>query len=157
VDESDEETARFTLARRAADAMWSGDAASRALGMTIEAVWPGQAEVSMRVRPDMVNGHGICHGGLIFTLADTAFAFACNSHNRSTVAQGADITFLAPAREGDLLLAVATERHRGERSGIYDVTVLLREPRDPGRDVVAEFRGRSREIPGTLVPDEEET
>ncbi|MBB5786974.1 hydroxyphenylacetyl-CoA thioesterase PaaI [Jiangella mangrovi] len=143
-----------TLARRAADAMWAGDAASQALGMTLESVGPGRAEVSMRVRADMVNGHGICHGGLIFTLADSAFAFACNSYNRSTVAQGADITFLAPAREGDLLVATAQERHRNGRSGLYDVTVRRV---DPDEAVIAEFRGRSREIPGTLVPGEEET
>jgi 3-hydroxybutyryl-CoA dehydrogenase len=119
--------------------------------MTVEQVSPGSAMVRMRVRPEMVNGHGVCHGGLIFTLADSAFAVACNTHNRRTVAQGADITFLAPAHEGDDLLAVATERYRSGRTGICDVTVY--------RDgtTIAEFRGRSREIPGTLVPDEEET
>lgn len=142
---------REDLARRASEAMWAADAASGALGMTVEQVAFGNAMVRMRVRPDMVNGHGVCHGGLIFTLADSAFAVACNTHNRRTVAQGADITFLAPVHEGDDLLAVAHERHRGERSGIYDVTVYRENT------VVAEFRGRSREIPGTLVPDEEET
>ncbi|PZF84463.1 hydroxyphenylacetyl-CoA thioesterase PaaI [Jiangella anatolica] len=141
---------RDELARRAADAMWADDAASQALGMTVEQVSAGHAVVTMRVRPDMVNGHGICHGGLVFTLADSAFAVACNTHNRRTVAFGADITFLAPAHEGDLLRAVAHERHRSGRTGICDVTVY--------RDDVAigEFRGRSREIPGTLVADEEE-
>ncbi|SDT67370.1 hydroxyphenylacetyl-CoA thioesterase PaaI [Jiangella sp. DSM 45060] len=142
---------RHDLARRAAEAMLAGDAASRELGMTLDDIEPGAARVSMRVRADMLNGHGICHGGLIFTLADTAFAVACNSYNRSTVAQGADIAFLAPAHEGDQLLAVAEERHRGERSGVYDVTVY----RDGA--AIAEFRGRSREIPGTLVPGEEDT
>ncbi|RIQ31149.1 hydroxyphenylacetyl-CoA thioesterase PaaI [Jiangella rhizosphaerae] len=142
---------RDDLARRAADAMWADDAASQALGMTIEQVSAGHAVVTMRVRPDMVNGHGICHGGLVFTLADSAFAVACNTHNRRTVAVGADVTFLAPAREGDLLRAVAHERYRSGRTGICDVAVY--------RDgvTIAEFRGRSREIPGTLAPDEEET
>ncbi|TDE01638.1 hydroxyphenylacetyl-CoA thioesterase PaaI [Jiangella asiatica] len=142
------------LARRAADAMWAGDAASQALGMTIEDVAPGRARVTMPVRRDMVNGHGICHGGLIFAVADTAFAFACNSHNRNSVAQSCDITFVRPAREGDVLLAVATERHRDGRNGIYDVTVWRRDP--GGDDLVAEFRGRSREIPGTLVEEKED-
>ncbi|SDU36302.1 hydroxyphenylacetyl-CoA thioesterase PaaI [Jiangella alkaliphila] len=141
----------IVLARRAAEAMLAGDAASRTLGMTLDDVVPGAAHVSMRVRADMVNGHGICHGGLIFTLADTAFAVACNSYNRSTVAQSAEVTFLAPAREGDLLVAAAQERHRNGRSGLYDVTVYRDDT------TIAEFRGRSREIPGTLVPDEEDT
>ncbi|TDC56606.1 hydroxyphenylacetyl-CoA thioesterase PaaI [Jiangella ureilytica] len=139
------------LARRASEAMWAADAASQALGMTVEQVSLGTAMVRMRVRPDMVNGHGVCHGGLIFALADSAFAVACNTHNRRTVAQGGDITFLAPAHEGDDLLAVANERYRSGRTGVCDVTVY----RDGA--TIAEFRGRSREIPGTLVPDEEET
>lgn len=143
-------TAR-ALARRAADAMWADDAASQALGMTLLAVEPGSAQVSMVVRADMVNGHGIAHGGLIFALADSAFAFAGNSYNRSTVAHSCDITFLAPAREGDLLVADARERHRGRRSGIYDVTV---HRGSADGEVVAEFRGRSREIAGTLVDEE---
>ncbi|SEF15509.1 hydroxyphenylacetyl-CoA thioesterase PaaI [Jiangella alba] len=138
-------------ARRSADAMWAADAASQALGMTVEQVSLGNAVVRMQVRPDMVNGHGVCHGGLIFALADSAFAVACNTHNRRTVAQGGDITFLAPAREGDDLLAVANERYRSGRTGICDVTVY----RDG--ETIAEFRGRSREIPGTLVPGEEDT
>ncbi len=146
-----EDERRDDLARRAAAAMWAADAASQALGMTVEQVSPGHAVVSMRVRPDMVNGHGVCHGGLVFALADSAFAVACNTHNRRTVAYGADVTFIAPAHEGDQLLAVAGERHRGGRNGIYDVTVY----RDGA--TIAEFRGRSREIPGTLVPHEEDT
>ena len=143
-----------TPARRAAAAMWADDAASQALGMTIEQVSPGQAEVSMRVRDDMVNGHGICHGGLIFALADTAFAFACNSYNRRTVAHSCDITFVAPARQGEQLLARASERHREGRNGIYDVTVVRRSPGGTADDLIAEFRGRCREIPGTLVDEE---
>ncbi|TDD70227.1 hydroxyphenylacetyl-CoA thioesterase PaaI [Jiangella aurantiaca] len=154
--EDDEVADRDDLARRASEAMWAADTASRALGMTIEQVSPGTAVVSMRVRPDMVNGHGVCHGGLVFALADSAFAVAGNTHNRRTVAQGADITFVAPAREGDRLLAVAHEKFRGGRSGICDVTVYRDDDR-AGRATIALFRGRSREIPGTLVPDEEET
>lgn len=147
------------LAQRSADAMWAGDAASQALGMTRLAVEPGRARFSMTVRPDMVNGHGICHGGLIFALADTTFAFACNSYNRNTVAQTCDITFLTPAHLDDTLVAVAQERYRHGRNGVYDVTVYRADPANGeiGTDIVAEFRGRSREIPGTLVePDVEE-
>jgi phenylacetic acid degradation protein PaaD len=136
------------LAEQAATAMWADDAASQAMGMAIDEVRPGYARVSMAVRPDMVNGHGICHGGLVFALADSAFAFACNSHNRTTVAQACDIVYVTPARLGDHLLAEAVERTRFGRNGVYDVTV--------GRngDVIAEFRGRSREIPGNVVPTE---
>jgi acyl-CoA thioesterase len=101
--------------------------------------------LTMRIRPDMANGHGIAHGGFTFTLADSAFAFACNSHNRRTVAQGCDIAFLAPAHAGDVLEAEAVERWRQGRSGIYDVTVRR------GGHVVAEFRGRSREIGGPFL------
>ncbi len=143
-------TTGAALARRAADAMWSGDAASHALGMTIVAVTPGHATVSMRVRDDMVNGHGYCHGGMIFALADTAFAFACNSYDRRTLAQSCDITFVSPARAGDVLVAYAQERHRAERSGIYDVTVVRDDP-GAGQQLVAEFRGHAREITGTLT------
>ena len=153
--EDPEVAERDDLARRASEAMWAADAASQALGMTVDQVSLGSALVRMRVRPDMVNGHGVCHGGLIFTLADSAFAVACNTHNRRTVAQGGDIAFLAPALEGDDLLAVANERYRSGRTGICDVTVYRENP--AGIETIAEFRGRSREIPGTLVPDEEET
>lgn len=152
--EDPEVAERDDLARRAAEAMWADDAASQALGMTVEQVAPGHAVVRLRVRPDMVNGHGVCHGGLIFTLADSAFAVACNTTNRRTVAQGADVTFVAPAHEGDVLLAVADEQYRGARSGIYDVTVVREDP--AGLATIALFRGRAREIPGTLVPDGEE-
>jgi acyl-CoA thioesterase len=123
-----------------ADAMWSGDAASQALGMTLEHVAPGEARVSMVVRADMVNGHDLCHGGLIASLADTAFAFACNSRGVKTVAAGFEVDFLAPARAGDVLVATATERALRGRSGIYDVTVRSADT------VIAEFRGRSRAI-----------
>src|SRR5215510_13125000 len=100
---------RQRIAERSVEALWRGDAASRSLGMRIESRGPGRAVVSMSVRPDMVNGHGICHGGLVFALADSAFAFACNSHGNNTVAAGAAIDFLKPAREGDVLHAAAAE------------------------------------------------
>lgn len=137
----------IALAERAASAMWADDSASRGLGMRLVEVGPGRAVVAMVVRPEMTNGHGTCHGGFTFALADSAFAFACNSHNRRAVAQACDITFLTPVRLGDELTATAVERVRAGRSGIYDVTV-----RAAGQ-VVAEFRGRSREIGGSLVPE----
>ncbi|GAA1478561.1 hydroxyphenylacetyl-CoA thioesterase PaaI [Nocardioides aestuarii] len=130
------------VARRSAEAMWAGDAASQALGMRILEVGPGRAVLSMTVRDDMVNGHAIGHGGLTFSLADSAFAFACNSYNRTTVAAGAEIRFRRPVRLGDELVATAVERAREGRDGTYDVTVTV------GGDVVAEFTGRSREIGG---------
>jgi acyl-CoA thioesterase len=135
-------------ARRCADLMWEGDNASRALGMRITAVGPGLASVEMTVREDMVNGHAIGHGGFTFTLADSAFAFACNSYNRSTVAAGCEIRFRAPTRLGDELVAEAVERSREGRDGVYDVVVRC------GDLVVAELVGRSREIGGTLFEPE---
>jgi len=134
------------VADRSAAAMWADDRATQALGMRIRSVAPGRAELEMRVREDMVNGHGIGHGGLTFTLADSAFAFACNSYNRSTVAAGAEVRFTAPTRLGDLLVAEAVERDREGRDGTYDVTVR----READGMVVAEFVGRSKEIRGTL-------
>lgn len=127
--------------------MWAGDAASQALGMRIVEVGPGRAVLAMTVRADMVNGHAIGHGGLTFALADSAFAFACNSRNRRAVATGAEIRFRAPTRLGDELLASAVERSSEGRDGVYDVTVTA------GEVVVAEFVGRSREIGGTLWDD----
>ncbi len=139
------------LARRCADAMWAGDEASRRLGMELVSVGPGAAELTMTVRPDMVNGHGLCHGGLIAALADSAFAVACNTHGPVTVAAGFEITFVAPARAGDQLIARAGERARFGRSGLYDVTVSRRDAAGPAaaETVVAEFRGRSREVGGS--------
>lgn len=136
------------IAERAAEALYRGDAASRQLGMTIESCGPGRATVAMRIRPDMVNGHRICHGGLIFALADSAFAFACNSYGDNTVAAGAAIEFLAPGREGDVLRAIATERWRAGRAGIYEIEV--RNQRD---ETIALFRGRSHRIAGRLIDD----
>jgi acyl-CoA thioesterase len=136
------------VATRAADAMWAGDAASRALGMRLVEVGPGRATLRMTVRADMVNGHAIGHGGLTFTLADSAFAFACNSYNRSTVAASCEIRFLAPTRLGDVLVAEAVERSRVGRDGVYDITVRA------GETPVAKFVGRSKEIRGTLFTEE---
>lgn len=135
-----------TLAKECADAMWADDHASRALGMAIDHVAPGTARVSMTIRPDMVNGHGLCHGGLIATLADSAFAFACNTHGVVTVAAGFDVSFLESARLGDVLVAEAREVALRGRSGIYDVTVRR------GDDVIAAFRGRSRSLGRPILP-----
>jgi len=138
-------------ARRSAEAMLAGDQASLAAGVELVDVGPGRATATMAVRDDMVNGHDIAHGGYVFLLADTAFAVACNSYGQNTVAAGCDITFIAPVHAGDLLTAEAAERHRADRSGIYDVSV-----RRADGTVIAELRGRSRTIAGTLVPQEGE-
>ena len=132
------------IARASADAMWAEDRASQALGMSVVAVGPGTATLRMTVRADMVNGHDIGHGGLTFTLADSAFAFACNSYNRRTVAVGAEIRFRAPTRSGDELVATAVERSREGPEGTYDVTVTA------GDTIVATFVGRSKEIGGAF-------
>lgn len=129
-----------TGAAEPARAMFDADAASLGLGIELVEAAPGAATLRMTVTGAMVNGHGIAHGGYVFLLADSAFACACNSHGPVTVAAAADIAFIAPVREGDVLDAVATERVRFGRSGIYDVTVLR------GDEVVAEFRGHSRTI-----------
>jgi acyl-CoA thioesterase len=128
--------------------MFNDDHASKALGMHLLEVGDGRAVVDMRVTASMVNGHGIAHGGYVFLLADTAFACACNSYGPVTVAASADITFVAPAREGDLLTAYAEERTRFGRSGIYDVSVRR------GDDVIAEFRGQSRTVERTPASPE---
>jgi len=138
------------LATACADLMWADDAASQALGMQLVSVRPGRATLRMSVRTDMTNGHGIAHGGFVFALADSAFAFSCNTYNVRTVAQGCDISFLLPAHEGDVLHAEARERVRAGRSGIYDVTVTR------GDEIVAEFRGRSRTIGGAILAEESE-
>ena len=138
-----EEVAQET-AERSAEAMWAVDRASRGLGMRLEAVGPGKATLSMTLGEDMVNGHAIGHGGFTFALADSAFAFACNSYNRSTVAAGAEVRFRRPTHLGDRLVATATERERIGREGVYDVVVTV------GEEVVAVFVGRSKEVGGTL-------
>jgi acyl-CoA thioesterase len=138
-----------TLAERVAAGMFREDNASRGLGMQIDAIGPGRARLSMRVRSDMLNGFKICHGGFITTLADSAFAFACNSHNELTFAAGVTVDFLAPAAEGDLLTADAKEVfHRG-RTGVYDVTVTNQRG-----ELVALMRGRSHRVKGkhTVAP-----
>jgi acyl-CoA thioesterase len=135
------------LARACADAMWADDTATRSLGMSLVTIEPGHAVLAMEVTERMVNGHKLCHGGFIFTLADSAFAYACNSHNQRTVAQHCSITFLNSARLGDRLVAQAVERQRAGRSGIYDVTVTREEG-----FVIAEFRGHSRTIEGEWLP-----
>jgi len=136
------------LAERVAAAMFERDTASHALGMRLVRVAPGHAEVAMTVRADMLNGHAICHGGFIFTLADSAFAYACNSYNLNTVASGCAIDFLAPAREGDVLTAVAQERSASGRTGVYDIEV-----RNANGDRIALFRGKSYRIKGHVVAD----
>ena len=125
-----------------AQRMWDDDVASRALGMQVTALEQDHAVVCMPVRADMVNGHDICHGGFIFTLADSCFALACNSRGVTTVASGADITFIAPARRDDVLVAEAQVRAAFGRSGLTDVTVS----RASDGQVIAEFRGRSRSL-----------
>ena len=135
------------LARACAEAMWKEDDASSGLGMRIIEVGAGRATLSMKVQPHMVNGQRIAHGGFIFTLADSAFAFACNSHNEKAVAAQGSISFIRPGKLGDELVAAAREISRSGRSGIYDVQVTA------GDTVVAEFRGHSRVIPGTWLPE----
>ncbi len=134
------------IARLSGVAMWRDDKASQGLGMEILEVGPGTAKLAMPVTERMLNGHGMCHGGFIFSLADSAFAFACNSHGQPAVAQHCSVTFVTPGRLGMRLIADARERQRGERSGIYDITV-----RDEAGTVIAEFRGHSRTLPGSLI------
>ncbi|GAB3828172.1 hydroxyphenylacetyl-CoA thioesterase PaaI [Kribbella italica] len=136
------------LAARVAAAMWADDAASAGLGLRLVAVGTGTARLEMTVRDDMVNGHGIAHGGFVFTLADSAFAFACNSRNQVTVAQACDIVFVTAVQRGDVLVAEARERTTFGRNAIYDVTVRR------GDEVVAEFRGRSRQLSGTVIKED---
>ncbi|HEY4021155.1 MAG TPA: hydroxyphenylacetyl-CoA thioesterase PaaI [Pseudonocardiaceae bacterium] len=132
------------MSHDAGQAIFAADPASRSLGITVREAGDGNAVVSMRVRDTMVNGHDIAHGGYLFLLADTAFAYACNSYGPITVAAGAEISFVTSARLDDLLIATATARTRYGRNGIYDVTVHRDDP--DGRTVIAEFRGRSREV-----------
>jgi acyl-CoA thioesterase len=136
------------LAAEVAAAMWARDSASQGLGMELEEVRPGYARVRMAVRADMLNGHGTCHGGIVFALADSAFAFACNSRGVVTVASGCSVEFLAPAREGDELVAVATERSLEGRNGVYDVDVRTADER-----LMATFRGRSAATRGRVFDE----
>ncbi len=139
-------------AERSAREMLHGDTASQSLGMTITEIAPGCATLTMPVTGTMLNGHGICHGGYIFTLADSAFAFACNTYNQRTVAQQNQITYLAPGQPNDTLTARAVEVSRTGRSGIYDVTVTASDG-----TTLALFRGLSRTIKGQIFPEEEGT
>ncbi|PTM96086.1 hydroxyphenylacetyl-CoA thioesterase PaaI [Mycoplana dimorpha] len=133
------------LASLSAQTMWESDRASQGLGMEIVAVEPGKATLAMQVREDMTNGHGTAHGGFIFALADSAFAFACNSYGETTVAAHCSISYIRPGRLGDLLVAEAREVSRSGRSGIYDVTVSA------DGVTIAEFRGHSRSLGSAFV------
>jgi acyl-CoA thioesterase len=144
-----DDSSAAAAAQRAAAALFARDRASQALGMRITAVRPGWARVVMRVRADMVNGHGVCHGGIVFALADSAFAFACNSYNEATVAAAAAIDYLAPAREGDELSAEAAELWRRRRNGIYEITVANQRG-----ERIALFRGRSYRVDGQVAAEE---
>jgi acyl-CoA thioesterase len=134
------------LAELAGRTLYARDPATRALGIELLAMAPGSAQMRMLVRPDMLNGYATCHGGLIFALADSAFAFSCNSHDASAVAAAASIDFLAPAREGDVLTAVALELWRSGRSGLYEITVSNQRG-----ERIALFRGRAQRISGTVT------
>lgn len=137
-----------TIAEAVGKGMYAKDRAAQALGITLLEIRPGYARMSMAVRGDMLNGHATCHGGLIFTLADTAFAYACNSGNHATVAQSCTITFLSAPREGDVLTATAQERQRGRRTGFTDIDIA-----DQTGKLVAVFRGHSYQVNGTVVPN----
>jgi acyl-CoA thioesterase len=137
-----------SLAERVAQRMFARDRASQELGMKVTGIGPGHAELAMTVRADMLNGHAICHGGFIFTLADSAFAYACNSYNLTTVASGGAIDFVAPAREGDVLTAVASERSVSGRTGVYDIEVTNQHG-----ERVAFFRGKSYRIKGHVLEE----
>ncbi|HDR8967728.1 TPA: hydroxyphenylacetyl-CoA thioesterase PaaI [Burkholderia vietnamiensis] len=137
------------LARATAQAMYEADACSRAFGMEIAEVRAGYARLHMRVRPEFLNGHQTCHGGIIFTLADSTFAFACNSYNLNTVAAGCSIEYLRPVHGNDVLTAEATEQTRSGRHGIYDVLVM-----NQAGETVAMFRGKSAQIKGTVLPED---
>jgi acyl-CoA thioesterase len=139
---------KLALAKAAADVMWREDNASKWLGMKVEDVRPGYARLSMTVTSNMVNGHNLCHGGLIFTLADSTFAFACNSHNQRAVAAGCSIEFLAPAFLGDVLTAEGVEQALRGRTGVYDMKVTNQK-----NELIAVFRGKSATIKGLLVEE----
>jgi acyl-CoA thioesterase len=139
------------LAELAGKTMYERDPASQALGMLLDAIRPGYARMRMRVRKDMLNGHGTCHGGYIFMLADSAFAFACNSHNLNTVGAGCTIDYLAPGRPGDVLVAEASEQALAGKTGVYDVVVSDQDGRK-----LALFRGKSHRVAGHVAQVEGE-
>ena len=136
------------IAEKSSAALDSNDTASHALGLVVTQIAPGFATVTMPITPDKLNGHGICHGGLIFALADTAFAHACNSYNQKVVAQSCSISFLAPGKTDTMLTATAREIHRARRSGIYDIEVS-----SEAGEIIAQFRGQSRTIKGQHFED----
>ncbi|MEH6476922.1 MAG: hydroxyphenylacetyl-CoA thioesterase PaaI [Sneathiella sp.] len=135
------------VAKTVAETMYRKDNASQHLGIALKEIGPGTATMTMRVNDTMLNGHGTCHGGYIFTLADTAFAFACNAYNQSTVAQGAQINFLRAVPPDCLLTATAAEVHRKGRTGLYDIDVT-----NEANELVATFRGNSHTIKGQMIP-----
>jgi acyl-CoA thioesterase len=138
------------LAERVVRTLLDRDRASQGLGIEILEVRPGYIRATMQVRPDMVNGHDICHGGYVFTLADSAFAFCCNSFNAVTVASGATIDFLSPARSGDRLIATARQLWRSRRTGLYEIEVTNGQA-----ELVALFRGRSHQLNEQVLPEEQ--
>jgi len=140
---------RLDLASRCAQALYDRDAASQGLGMRLLASGPGSATLGMSVRADMLQGHNTCHGGFLFALADSAFAFACNSHNDATVAQGCSIDYIAPAYAGDTLTARCHELSRGKRTGVYDVRI-----ENQHGQLIALFRGKSYQIRGNVLAEE---
>ena len=146
-DGQDQKAQAQALAELAGRTMYERDPASQALGMLLAEIRPGYARMTMTVRADMLNGHATCHGGYIFMLADSAFAFACNSHNLSTVGAGCTIDYLAPGRADDVLVAEATEQALQGKTGVYDVTVKTADGR-----TIALFRGKSHRISGTVAP-----
>jgi acyl-CoA thioesterase len=145
------DTEAQVLAERSVNALFERDRASQRLGMRIVAVAPGRVKLTMPVTADMLNGHAICHGGYVFMLADSAFAFACNSHDVATVAAGATIDFLAPAREGDQLVAEAVELHTTKRTGLYEISVTTTQG---GR--IALFRGRAHRLGRRVIENRTE-
>ncbi|WP_404415407.1 hydroxyphenylacetyl-CoA thioesterase PaaI [Marinospirillum sp.] len=133
------------LAEACTDAMFSRDQASQQLGMQIQSVAPGKAVLTMTIDERMIQGHGNCHGGYLFTLADSAFAFSCNTYDKATVASGCSIEYMRPARLGDQLTATAKEVSRGSRTGVYDITITNQDGKK-----VALFRGKSYEVSGSV-------
>lgn len=140
------------LAEHCAQAMFDQDQASQKLGMQIESIAPGRAELSMTVTEDMIQGHGSCHGGYLFTLADSAFAFSCNTYDKRTVASGCSIDYVYGARLGDRLIATAEEQSRGGRTGVYDITLTNQDGA-----TVALFRGKSYQVRGSVINPEEQS
>ena len=134
------------LAETCAATLWGPDTCSQWLGMQLEEVRPGYARIRMKIKPEFLNGHGICHGGLMFTLADSTFAFACNSHNVPAVAAGCSIEFLKPVQGGDTLTATGQEQTLSGRHGIYDIRLT-----NAAGEVVALFRGKSAQLKGVII------